>query len=276
VALLPEVTLWEAGVEVTVKSEVGAGAAPVPVRELICVPTVSVTDKVSAKLPVLLGENVTAVVQELPAASDDPQVFVVIAKLPAAAPLRAMELIGSAALPAFVSINVWAALVLPDVTLPKVAVAGVRVAWGAAAVVAVPVRAAVCVPTASVTVSVAVKVPADVGVKLTAIVQEAPAAREAPQELAPCRKLGLLAPLMPNEVMESVAFPALVRVKVVGALVAPTVTVPKLPVPGVSAACAADACAPAPVRVAVWVPASSVTVKVVVSAPVAVGLKTTV
>ncbi len=165
---------------------------------------------------------------------------------------------------------------LPAVTLPKVTVAGVSAACGCASAVPEPVSDAVCVPTESVTESVAVKVPADVGVKVTAIVQEAPAAREDPQVLAPCRKLELLAPLMPNEVMESASFPALVRVKVTGALVAPTVAVPKLPVPGVSAACAADACAPVPVRAAVWVPASSVTVKVVVCAPVAVGLKTTV
>jgi hypothetical protein len=118
----------------------------------------------------------------------------------------------------------------------------------------VPVRGLVCVPTESVTESVAVKVPAEVGAKVTAVVHEAPAASEDSQVLVPCRKLELFAPPILNEVMESAAVPALVRVKVVAALVVPALMVPKLSAPGVRAACAVAACTPVPVSIAVCVP----------------------
>ena len=226
---------------------------PVPVKELVCgePAALSATVSVAVAEPTAVGVNVTEIVQEEPAARDVPQLFDATAKAEALAPPREMELIARLAVPVLERVKVWAVLVTPVVTLPKLAVGGVSVACAATAAVAAPVSAAVCVPTASVTESVAVKVPADVGVKVTAIVQEAPAAREDPQVLAPWRKLELLAPLIPNEVMESAALPAFVRVKLIGALVVPAVMELKLPVAGVRAACAAAACAPVPVRAAV-------------------------
>ncbi len=113
-------------------------------------PTVSVTDKVAAKLPALPGENVTAIVQELPAASVDPQVFVLV-KAVLLVPVSLIPAIASGALPALASVKIWAALVVPAVTLPKFALAGVSTACGCASAVPVPVSDAVCVPTESVT-----------------------------------------------------------------------------------------------------------------------------
>ena len=214
-------------------------------------------------------------VQDAPAASVAPQALVLVNAV-LLAPVRLMPEIVSAALPVLVRVKGWAELAVPAVTLPKFAVAGVRAAWGAGMAVPVPVSDAVCVPTASMTESVALKLPAELGAKLTAIVHAVPAASEDPQVLAPRRKLEPFAPPMPNEVMESAALPAFVRVKEMGALVVPAVMELKLPIAGVSAACGAAACTPVPLRAAVWVPASSVTEKVVVCAPADAGLNTRV
>jgi hypothetical protein len=185
--------------------------------------------------PTAIGVNVTESVQEEPAAREVAQVEV-IAKAAAFVPARDTELIARAAVPLLVRVKVWAVLVTPVTTLPKLAVAGVRAAWGAGAAAAVPERDAVWVPTASVTESVAVSVPTAVGAKDTAMVQEAPAATVAPQVLVPMLKLELLAPVMLNDVTVSAAVPALVRVKVRGELTAATATVPKLAIAGVRAA----------------------------------------
>jgi hypothetical protein len=149
VALLPETTLWEAGVAVTVKSAADARAAPVPVRELVCVPTASVTVSAAVKVPAEVGAKVTAMVQEAPAASVVPQVSAPSLKEEAFAPVMPTEEIDSAALPALASVKVWAALLLPVVTLLKFAEAAVSAACGAVVTEAtpVPVSAAVCVPT---------------------------------------------------------------------------------------------------------------------------------
>ena len=140
--------LWEAGVAVTVKSA-GATAAPVPVRELVCVPTASVIESAAVKVPAEVGAKVTATVQEPPAAKVVPQVSALSWKEDAFAPVMPTEEIDSAALPALASVNVWAALLLPVVTVLKFAEAAVSAACGAVVTEAtpVPVSNAVCVPT---------------------------------------------------------------------------------------------------------------------------------
>jgi hypothetical protein len=139
---------WEAGVAVTVKSA-GAAAAPVPVRELVCVPTASVTESAAVKVPAEVGAKVTATVQEPPAAKVVPQVLAPSWNEDAFAPVMLTEEIDSAALPALASVKVWAALLLPVVTVLKFAEAAVSAACGAVVIEAtpVPVSAAVCVPT---------------------------------------------------------------------------------------------------------------------------------
>src|SRR5258706_15082825 len=88
------------------------------------------------------------------------------------------------AVPLLLRVIACAALVVPPVCEAKVRLVGLRAAEGPTAV-PVPVRLAVCgLPAAlSVTVIVPVRVPAAVGVKVTLMVQFAPAATEVPQVL---------------------------------------------------------------------------------------------
>ncbi len=87
-----------------------------------------------------------------------------------------------ATLPVFVSVTFCAALVVPTSWLAKVRLAADRLTTGA---VPVPVRLMVCgLPAAlSVMLTEAVRVPVAVGVKVTLMVQLAPAATEVPQVL---------------------------------------------------------------------------------------------
>jgi hypothetical protein len=89
-----------------------------------------------------------------------------------------------AAVPVLDKVTVWAALVLPAAWPVKVSEDGLSEAAGIRAT-PVPLRAAVCGdPDAlSVTVSVPVRAPAAVGVKVTEIVQLPLAATDVPQVL---------------------------------------------------------------------------------------------
>jgi len=79
----------------------------------------------------------------------------------------------SAALPVFVSVTVWAGLVVFTCWLVNVKLDPDKLTTGAGGSVPVPVRVIVCgLPVAlSVTVTDAVRVPVAVGVKVTLIVQ---------------------------------------------------------------------------------------------------------
>ncbi len=105
--LLPEVTLCEAGVAVTVKST-AAGAVPVPVRELVCgePAALSATLRVAVAELTAVGVNVTDMVHEEPAARVVPQVPVPVMKEKAFAPLMLIEVIDSGALPGFASVKI--------------------------------------------------------------------------------------------------------------------------------------------------------------------------
>jgi hypothetical protein len=142
-------------------------AVAVPVSELVCgePDALSLTVRVAESVPAAVGAKTMEIAQEVPAASELPQAFVE-AKAVLLVPVTLMPVIASAAVPVFESVNIWAVRVLPEVTLPKFAVAGVRVAWGTAGPVAVPVRVDVCVPASSTMVRVAVNVPALLGVKI--------------------------------------------------------------------------------------------------------------
>jgi hypothetical protein len=80
--------------------------------------------------------------------------------------------------PPLVSVTVFAALVVPVATLPKYRLVGDRFA-----VVPIPLSDTCCgLPAAlSVRPSAALRVPVAVGLKVTLMVQLAPAAREVPQ-----------------------------------------------------------------------------------------------
>jgi hypothetical protein len=115
-----------------VKSGGVENTTPVPERADVCVPSASVTERLAVKLPVEIGENVTAMVQEACAASVVPQVSAPSWNEEAFAPVSAMEEIDRAALPALARVKVWAALVLPVGTLLKFAEAAVSAACGVA------------------------------------------------------------------------------------------------------------------------------------------------
>jgi hypothetical protein len=93
-------------------------------------------------------------------------------------PVIAIPVIVSVVVPTFVSVTVFAAVVVPTVTEPKLKLVGESFA-----VVPVPLSETVCgLPDAlSVTLKAALRVPLAVGLKVTLIVQLALAASELPQ-----------------------------------------------------------------------------------------------
>lgn len=121
------------------------GALPVPDKVTVCgePAALSVTESVALKLAADAGVKVTEMMQLAPAASELPQVLV-WAKSAAFAPVIAMPVIASAALPELDSVAVCAAVVVPD-SDANVSDGGVSEATGA-------------VTTASVTVTVYVPV----------------------------------------------------------------------------------------------------------------------
>ena len=137
--------------------------------------------------PVAEGSKVTLMVQLAPAATELPQVLV-SAKLLPFVPERAMLEMLKAPLPELVKATTCAALVLPTATFPKAKLAGERLTAGAV-LVPVPERATLCgLPlTLSAIFRAAEAVPLAGGLKVTLMVQLAPAATELPQVLV-CAK----------------------------------------------------------------------------------------
>jgi len=120
----------------------GAGVPPVPLRASACGLPVALSETctVAARGPVALGEKVTVMVQVALAASDAGQSLVCV-KSVAFAPVMAMPVIVSGAVPEFRSVEVCDALVVPTSCEPNVRPLGVSVTAGA---VPVPVSATVC------------------------------------------------------------------------------------------------------------------------------------
>jgi hypothetical protein len=249
------------------------GAVPVPLSATVCgVPlALSAMESDAAKLAAEAGVNVTETVQLAPAASELPHVLV-SAKSVGFAPVMVMLVIVNAALPVFISVIVCAAVVVPAIVDAKVSVAGASDVAGAAAAVPVPFSVTVCVVVAdsasdeasnrlllaigcielgalSVTESVAVKLATESGVKVTEIVQLAPAASELPQVLVSANSVGL-APVIAMLEMASGASPVFISVAVCAAVVDPTVSL-KVSVAGVSDAPGSGAAVPVPFSVVV-------------------------
>lgn len=109
----------------------GGGTVPVPVRDTVCgePAALSATERVAVKVAVDAGVKDNEMAHEAPAASDSPQALV-CAKSAGLAPARVMLLMLSVALPVFLSVAVWAALVAP-VCAVKLSEAGVSEATGA-------------------------------------------------------------------------------------------------------------------------------------------------
>lgn len=136
---------------------------------------VSTTENNAIRLPIAAGLKATLTVQEDPALSDAPQVFAVTLKSLGSAPVNPKLVKLSEPEPPAVRVKVWAAVVTPTVSDPKLIGDGAMVSVAVGAAVPVPVRATVCglLLAASVSVSVAVRVPIAVGSKLRLMVQVA-------------------------------------------------------------------------------------------------------
>jgi hypothetical protein len=206
-------------------------AVPEPLMLEVCVPTLSTTLSDAEALPAAVGLKETLMVQEAPAASELPQLFMPIEKAAAFVPVIAMDVIGRAALPALARVKVCDELALPTFTLPKLTVVGVSAACGAAiGVVAFPsqLKAVDCcgIGEGKFAPRSAERGPSAEGVQVTAIEQLAPAARLAPQLLVSLNEPGSL-PKKLMLVIDNAAFPVLLRVAVWALLWLPTVTLPK-------------------------------------------------
>ena len=157
----------------------GVPPAPVPLSVALCgFPAASsetLTEPV--RVPPAVGVNVTLMLQCAPAVRLEPQLFV-SAKSPVA-PIAEMF---NVALPEFVSVNGWLALVVPNAWLANAKLPGEREAIGAVAT-PVPESPAVCgLPTAlSETETVAERAPLALGVNDTVMEQLPPAAKLDPQ-----------------------------------------------------------------------------------------------
>jgi len=221
----PRATVAEDDVVDTVKSPC-AGAVPVPESATVCSDpaALSAIERVAAKLAAEAGVKVTEIEQLAPAASDVPQVLV-CAKSDGLAPASVIPEIVSAALPVFLSVAVCAAEVVPVVAV-KLSDDGVSDAIGAGGTVPVPLSWTVCgEPVALSTIeSVAAKLAAEAGVKVTEIEQLAPAASELPQVLVWAKSDGLVpASVMPEIV--SAALPVFLSAAVCAADVVPVLVV---------------------------------------------------
>ena len=179
------------------------------------------------RVPVAAGLKVTLIVQFAPDAMADPQLLA-WAKSPALPPEMTMLLTVKAAVPEFLSVIVFEALMVPTVWLGYVSPAGESVADGPFAV-AVPdkVTAWGLLEGSTVMSNVVVRVPGAEGLKVTLIEQFSPAARE-PAQFVVSEKSPALAPVILMAEIFTAEVLELVTVTVLGPPVVPTAKLPKL------------------------------------------------
>jgi len=113
-----------------VVAEVVAWATPVPVRETVCglFVALSAIESVAFMAPLAAGVKVMLMVHEAWAAREAPQVLAEMANALALVPVMVSPESVMAVLSLFVSVTVFAALVLLTPCLPKGSVVGVNVA----------------------------------------------------------------------------------------------------------------------------------------------------
>ena len=181
--------------------------------------------RVALRLPLAEGVKVTETVQVAFTASVAGllgQVFV-CAKSAALVPANAMPLIVKGAVPLFVSVTDFAALVAPTSCDPKLKLAGDRLTAGA---VPVPLTPTLCgLPAASSLIpTLALRLPVAAGVKLTVIVQVALTASVAGPEgqVFVCAKSAEFVPATAMLLIVSGAVPLFVSVTDCVPLVVPT------------------------------------------------------
>ncbi len=188
---------------------------PVPDRLTVCGLPVALSEIASAAVrdPLAAGVKDTTIVQLAPAATELPQLLFWTKSL-ALVPVKARLVILKVAVPVLVRVTHWDVLVTSTGWLEKARLVGERVA-GPVAAVPVPERLTVWgLPLAlSAMLSEAVQLPLADGVKVTLIVQLAPAATELPQLLVWAKSLGLV-PASAMLVILMAAVPVLLTVMV--------------------------------------------------------------
>src|SRR5215213_3200526 len=183
--------------KVTLPGSIAATASvPLPLSGTSCVapttlPALSVYRRNADRRPTPAGLNVTSVVQLAPAAMSDGQLLAPFTKSPALGPVTLTEASLRSASPVLVSVTVWAPLVVPRrwptnwsplvSTLTLGAVVGTR---------PVPVTGMVSGSgvALSFTVSVPLRTPCALGVKVTSTVHDASLARATVQVVPVCVK----------------------------------------------------------------------------------------
>lgn len=143
-AALVKFRFWVAKVRV-VGASVTAETTPVPLKETVCgLPAALSAIKTEAEwAPAVDGANVTRMVHNAPAVTDEPHVFVWL-KSPAFAPVIVTLLTLSAAPPVLVKVMFWPELVVPTACEPNERPpVGARLTTGT---VPVPLRAMDCWP----------------------------------------------------------------------------------------------------------------------------------
>src|SRR5882762_441666 len=208
------------------KPTVGEGAEPVPLRLIVCglAGALSVMLIEAVRLPAAPGVKVTLMVQLAPAATELPQLSV-SAKSPVLVPVMAMLETFSAPAPLLVRVTVCAVAATPTLVVLNVKLAGLKPTVGEGAE-PVPLRLIVCGLAGALSVMLieAVRLPAAPGVKVTLMVQFAPAATELPQ-LSVSAKSPVLVPVMAMLETFSAPAPLLVRVTVCAVDATPTLVV---------------------------------------------------
>ena len=184
---------------------------PTPVRWMVCglPPPLSAMETVAVRIPMALGLKVRVIVQVFPAATEVPQLLL-SRKSALFVPPTVMPVMLKAVAPKFVKV---AELTL---VVPSTTVGYVMLAVDSFTSDPVPVSAIDCgLPTAlSVIITLPVRVPTAVGVKVTEIVHLAPAITALPQVL-----VSLKSPLAAILEMFRVAVPVFVSVTTLAALV---------------------------------------------------------
>ena len=199
---------------------------PVPLRATDCglFPALSLMLTLALRVPVVVGVKVTLMLQEAPAVSVLGLMGQVLvwAKSPALVPPRLIVEIVRSALPLLVRVTVCAALVVPTFWLPKLRLLGLRLTAGAG-VTPVPLSVTDCglSPALSLMLTLALRAPVTLGVKVTLIVQLLPAGNVLGLmgQVLVCAKSPALVPATLIVVIVRSAVPLLVSVTVCAALV---------------------------------------------------------
>ena len=163
-----------------------AALAPVPERPTVWGLPVALSAMLSAavRAPLAAGVNITVILQLAPAPTELPQVLAWVKSL-ALAPVTARLVTLKPALPVLVSVTACVELEVPTDWLAKARLAGERLTPAAAVLAPVPERPTVWgLPLAlSAMLIAAVRAPLAEGLKVTLMVQLAPAGTELPQVL---------------------------------------------------------------------------------------------